>query len=99
MPLVGASKTLIIVTFLTETMTNNIKEWADTFDAYEIYAERIMDSMDMKTMEQFVFDTLCENLSMYSPEDLLTEINEYDEGLMEHPAIEKLVAETGWTAE
>lgn len=81
-------------------MTNNIKTWTeDTSALYEVYAERVMDGMDMKTMEQFVFDTLCENLSMYSPAELLTEIEEYDEGLMEHPAFTQLAEEIGWTAE
>lgn len=65
-------------------MTNNIKEWADTFDAYEIYAERIMDSMDMKTMEQFVFDTLVENLNNYSESELINEIREcYGDEMLE----------------
>lgn len=81
-------------------MTNNIKTWTeDTSALYEVYAERIMDGMDMKTMEQFVFDTLCENLSMYNPAELLTEVEEYDEGLTEHPAFTQLAEEIGWTLE
>jgi len=35
-----------------------------------------MDSMDMKTMEQFVFDTLVETYSCYSDENLISEIRE-----------------------
>ena len=58
-------------------MTNNAKVWTDKFSTIvERYAEQIMDSMDMKTMEQFVFDTLVENLNNYTPEELETEISE-----------------------
>jgi len=58
-------------------MGNNAKVWTDQFSTIvDRYAEQIMDSMDMKTMEQFVFDTLVENLSLYSPEELETEITE-----------------------
>jgi len=58
-------------------MTNNAKTWTDDFSGLvEKYAEHIMDSMDMKTMEQFVFDTLVENLNNYSEAELITEISE-----------------------
>ena len=57
-------------------MNNNIREWADRQSVLEMYAEVIMDSMDMKTMEQFVFDTLCENLSLYDDKELITEIRD-----------------------
>jgi len=59
-------------------MTNNVKTWTDDFSGLvEKYAEQIMDSMDMKTMEQFVFDTLVENLNNYSEEELINEVREY----------------------
>ena len=59
-------------------MTNNAKVWTDNFsELVEKYAEQIMDSMDMKTMEQFVFDTLVENLNNYSESELIDEIREY----------------------
>ncbi len=35
-----------------------------------------MDSMDMKTMEQFVFDTLVSSYNDYSEEELITDIRE-----------------------
>ena len=41
------------------------------------YAEQLMESMDMKTMEQFVFDTLVENLTNYTHEELITEISDH----------------------
>ena len=59
-------------------MTNNVKTWTDDFSGLvEKYAEHVMDSMDMKTMEQFVFDTLVENLNNYSEEELINEVREY----------------------
>jgi predicted Zn-dependent protease with MMP-like domain len=59
-------------------MNNNAKTWTDDFSTLvEKYAEFVMDSMDMKTMEQFVFDTLVSNFNEYSEEELITEIREY----------------------
>ena len=67
-------------------MTNNAKVWTDEFSTIvERYAEQIMDGMDMKTMEQFVFDTLVDNLNSYTPEELYTKILEtYDEEFIEY---------------
>jgi hypothetical protein len=66
-------------------MGNNAKVWTDEFSTIvERYAEQIMDGMDMKTMEQFVFDTLVDNLNSYTPEELETEILEsYGEEFIE----------------
>jgi len=59
-------------------MTNNVKTWTDDFSGLvEKYAEHIMDSMDMKTMEQFVFDTLVQSYNEYSEEELINEVREY----------------------
>jgi len=59
-------------------MTNNAKVWTDNFsELVEKYAEYVMDSMDMKTMEQFVFDTLVESYNNYSESELISEIREY----------------------
>jgi len=62
-------------------MTNNAYTWTDNFsELVEKYAEFVMDSMDMKTMEQFVFDTLVSSYNEYSEEELISEILEcYDE--------------------
>ena len=59
-------------------MNNNAKSWTnDLSTLVERYAEQLMDSMDMKTMEQFVFDTLVENLTNYTHEELITEISDH----------------------
>jgi hypothetical protein len=65
-------------------MNNNIKSWTDNRSTLiESYAEQIMDGMDMKTMEQFVFDTLVDNLNSYTEEELIAEITEYNPDLLE----------------
>ena len=63
---------------------NNAKVWTDDISTLvERYAEQIMDGMDMKTMEQFVFDTLVDNLKSYTPEELIAEVTEYNPDLLE----------------
>ena len=47
------------------------------------YAQQILDGMDMKTMECFVYDNLVENLSGYSDEQLIEEVTEYNPELIE----------------
>jgi hypothetical protein len=48
------------------------------------YAQQILDGMDMKTMECFVYDTLMENLMSYSDEELIEEVKEYNPELLEN---------------
>ena len=46
----------------------------------ENYAERIVDGMDTECLMQFVYDTIVENLSIQTPEDILDEITSvYDD--------------------
>lgn len=47
------------------------------------YAQQILDGMDMKTMECFVYDTLVSNLDSYDDEDLINEVKEYNPELLE----------------
>ena len=49
----------------------------------DAYAQQILDNMDMKTMEQMVYDTLVDNLNSYSDEELITEVEEYNPELLE----------------
>lgn len=39
------------------------------------YAERIVDDMDTKCLMQFVYDTIVEDLSIQSPDDILEQIS------------------------
>lgn len=57
-----------------------------TFDRDSLiadYAQQILDGMDMKTMECFVYDTLRDNLSSYSDQELIDEVTEYNPELAE----------------
>jgi hypothetical protein len=53
---------------------------ADLIDAY---AQQLLDNMDIKTMERFVYDTLVENLSAYTDEELIAEVTDYYPELLE----------------
>ena len=43
----------------------------------EIYATALVDSMDEKMLENFVYDTIVENMSHASEEDVLNELYAY----------------------
>ena len=61
-----------------------------TFDRDSLiadYAQQILDSMDMKTMECFVYDTLKDNLSSYSDQELIDEVTEYNPELLEDATV------------
>jgi len=49
----------------------------------ENYIQQLIEGMDYKTMERFVYDALKENLSTYTDEELLTEVEEYNPELLE----------------
>ena len=49
----------------------------------DAYAQQLLDSMDMKTMERFVYDTIVENLTDYTDEELITEVTDYYPELLE----------------
>jgi hypothetical protein len=56
-----------------------------TFDRdalIENYVQQLIDGMDYKTMERLVYDTLMDNLSSYSDEQLITEVEEYNPELL-----------------
>ena len=48
----------------------------------EIYARKLIDGMDMDSLEQFAFDTIMSNLDNMPDEDVLGEIEGYDEELV-----------------
>lgn len=52
-------------------------------DLIDSYAQQILDSMDMKTLEQFAYDCLVENLKDYTEEELITEVSETYPELLE----------------
>lgn len=50
----------------------------------EAYINMIVDGMDWKTMEQFVFDTIDANLDNYTVDELITEVKDYYPELLEN---------------
>ena len=49
----------------------------------DAYAQQILDSMDMKTLEQFAYDCLVENITNYTEDELITEVSETYPELLE----------------
>jgi hypothetical protein len=49
----------------------------------DAYAQQILDSMDMKTLEQFAYDCLVNNLTDYTEDELITEVSECYPELLE----------------
>jgi hypothetical protein len=50
----------------------------------EDYIQQIIEGMDIKSMERFVYDTMLENLTDYTDEELLTEVTDYYPELLEN---------------
>jgi hypothetical protein len=42
-----------------------------------MYAVRMVDNMDVKTMEAFIFDTIVENMGVQSEEDIIQHLSHY----------------------
>ena len=54
----------------------------DRHQLIEDYIQTLIENMDYKTMECFVYDTMKESLSTYSDEELITEVEEYNPELL-----------------
>ena len=61
-------------------MTDNI---IDRDSLQEAYVTSIVDGMDWKTMEQFVYDSLNDSLDKYTVDELITEVEDYYPELLE----------------
>ena len=64
---------------MTETTDNII----DRDELQEAYVKSILDGMDWKTMEQFVYDTLNDNMDKYTVDELIEEVDAYYPELLE----------------
>jgi hypothetical protein len=64
----------------TNSMTDNIMNRSEL---QENYIQEIIDGMNYKTMERFVYDTLEVALTNYTDEELMEEVNEYCPHLLE----------------
>ena len=52
-------------------------------DLQESYIQQLIDGMDYKTMEQFVYDSLNDSLNNYSESELINEVEEHYPELLE----------------
>ena len=48
----------------------------------EAYIQSLIEGMDYKTMERFVYDTLEESFTNYSDDEFITEVEEYNPELL-----------------
>lgn len=55
----------------------------DRDELQDTYIRELIDSMDFKTMEAFVYDTINEGLDKYSVDELIEEVQEYNPELLE----------------
>ena len=67
---------LMIIFLCSPTLTETKMNFKDRDSVIDSYAQTILDGMDNKSMERFVYDTLVENLTGYTNEELVTEIVE-----------------------
>ena len=68
---------------MTMTQDNII----DRDSLQEAYINSIVDGMDWKTMEQFVYDTIDANLDNYTVEELITEVEDYYPELLQQDKV------------
>ena len=64
-------------------MTMTQDKIIDRDSLQEAYVTSIVDGMDWKTMEQFVYDSLNDNLDKYTVDELITEVEDYYPELLE----------------
>ena len=64
-------------------MTMTQDKIIDRDSLQEAYVKSILDGMDWKTMEQFVYDSLNNNFDDYTVDELITEVEDYYPELLE----------------
>ena len=69
-------------------MTMTQDKIIDRDELQEAYVTSIVDGMDWKTMEQFVYDTLNDNLDKYTVDELIEEVKDYYPEMLEE-SVEK----------
>ena len=70
------------------TMTQTNDNIIDRDQLQEAYIESIIDGMDHKTLWQFVYDTLNDNLDKYTVDELIEEVKDYYPEMLEE-SVEK----------
>tara|TARA_Y100000389_G_C17051787_1_gene313114 strand:- start:36 stop:332 length:297 start_codon:yes stop_codon:yes gene_type:complete len=56
----------------------------DRDELQEAYIQELIDGMDFKTMEAFIYDTINDYLDKYSVDELIEEVQEYNPELLEN---------------
>ena len=73
----------LIKSYLHTKMTETNDQIIDRDQLQEAYVESIIDGMDHKSMYQFVYDSLNNNLDDYTVDELITEVEDYYPELLE----------------
>ena len=73
----------LIKNYLHTKMTETTDNIIDRDELQEAYVKSILDGMDWKTMEQFVYDTLNDNMNKYTVDELIEEVDAYYPELLE----------------
>ena len=73
----------LIKSYIHQIMTETTDNIIDRDQLQEAYIESIIDGMDHKSMYQFVYDSLNNNLDDYTVDELITEVEDYYPELLE----------------
>jgi len=73
----------LIKSYLHQIMTQMTDNIIDRDQLQEAYVESVIDGMDHKSMYQFVYDSLNNNLDDYTVDELITEVEDYYPELLE----------------
>ena len=73
----------LIKSYLHTKMTETNDNIIDRDELQEAYVKSILDGMDWKTMEQYVYDSLNNNFDDYTVDELITEVEDYYPELLE----------------
>ena len=77
----------LIKSYLHTKMTQSNDNIINRDSLQEAYINMIVDGMDWKTMEQFVYDTIDANLDDYTVEELITEVEDYYPELLQQDEV------------
>ena len=77
----------LIKHYLHTKMTETNDQILDRDELQEAYVKSILDGMDWKTMEQYVYDSLNNNFDDYTIEELITEVEDYYPELLEESEV------------
>ena len=77
----------LIKSYLHTKMTMTQDNIIDRDQLQEAYIESIIDGMDHKSMYQFVYDSLNNNLDDYTVDELITEVEDYYPELLEESEV------------